>query len=73
MRSAGIEESLITDSARSDYKKYLEWAKNVLMTIGNPLYHWTHLELRCQFDITGKLFGSETAESIWHEVNEKLA
>lgn len=47
--------------------------KNVPMTIDNPFYHWTHLELRCPLGITGKLFGSETAESIWHEVNEKLA
>ncbi|CDG89524.1 hypothetical protein XBFFL1_2160023 [Xenorhabdus bovienii str. feltiae Florida] len=43
------------------------------MTIDNPFYHWTHLELRCPFGITGKLFGSESAESIWHEVDEKLA
>lgn len=73
MRSAGIEESLITGSTTSDYDKYLAWAKTVPMTLGNPLYHWTHLELRRPFGITGKLFSLETAESIWHEANEKLA
>ena len=43
------------------------------MTIGNPFYHWTHLELRRPFGITGKVFGPETAQSIWDEANEKLA
>lgn len=72
LRSAGIEERFITGDA-SDYEKYLAWAKTVPMTLGNPLYHWTHLELRRPFGITGKLFGPDTAESIWHECNEKLA
>ncbi|EKT61892.1 glucuronate isomerase [Providencia burhodogranariea] len=73
MRSAGIDESLITGHATRDYDKYLAWAKTVPMTLGNPLYHWTHLELRRPFGITGKLFSPETAELIWHEANEKLA
>ncbi|PJC87279.1 glucuronate isomerase [Vibrio sp. HA2012] len=72
MRSAGIDEHLITGDA-SDYEKYLAWAKTVPMTLGNPLYHWTHLELRRPFGVTGKLFSPETAESIWNECNEKLA
>ncbi len=72
MRSAGIDERLITGDA-SDYEKYLAWAKTVPMTLGNPLYHWTHLELRRPFGVTGKLFSPETAESIWNECNEKLA
>ena len=41
--------------------------------MGNPLYHWTHLELRRPFGITGTLFGPETADQIWHEGNELLA
>ncbi|MFD1093891.1 glucuronate isomerase [Providencia vermicola] len=73
MRSAGIPESLITGYETSHYEKYQAWAKTVPMTIGNPLYHWTHLELRRPFGITGKLFSPETSEAIWHEANEKLA
>ena len=72
MRSAGIEEHLITGDS-SEYEKYLAWAKTVPMTLGNPLYHWTHLELRRPFGITGKLFNPDTAEVIWNECNEKLA
>ena len=73
MRSAGIPEQLITGRDSSDYEKYQAWAKTVPMTLGNPLYHWTHLELRRPFGITGKVFGPETAQSIWDEANEKLA
>lgn len=72
LRSAGVEEHLITGNA-SDYEKYIAWAKVIPMTLGNPLYHWTHLELRRPFGITGKLFGPSTAQSIWDECNEKLA
>ncbi|MDE9537451.1 glucuronate isomerase, partial [Xenorhabdus bovienii] len=68
MRSAGVGEALITGPETSDYEKYLAWSKTVPMAIGNPLYHWTHLELRRPFGITGKLFGPDTAEAIWHEV-----
>ncbi|PSU35839.1 glucuronate isomerase [Photobacterium lutimaris] len=73
MRAAGIPEALITGKATSDFDKYMAWAKTVPQTLGNPLYHWTHLELRRPFGITGKLFGPETAEGIWHECNEMLA
>ncbi|MBC7006435.1 glucuronate isomerase, partial [Photobacterium sp. BZF1] len=73
MRSAGVPESLITGKETSDYDKYMAWAKTVPQTLGNPLYHWTHLELRRPFGITGKLFGPETADGIWHECNEMLA
>ncbi|PHM62085.1 glucuronate isomerase [Xenorhabdus ishibashii] len=73
MRAAGIEEALITGAESSDYEKYLAWAKTVPLTIGNPLYHWTHLELRRPFGISGKLFAPDTAEVIWHEANEKLS
>ncbi|MGG4609155.1 glucuronate isomerase [Providencia sp. Me31A] len=73
MRSAGIPESLITGSETDHYEKYQAWAKTVPMTLGNPLYHWTHLELRRPFGITGKLFSPATSEAIWHEANEKLA
>ncbi|MCY0803149.1 MULTISPECIES: glucuronate isomerase [Providencia] len=72
MRSAGIPEALITGKETSDYEKYQAWAKTVPMTLGNPLYHWTHLELRRPFGITGKLFSPDTADTIWHDANEKL-
>ncbi|KEY57150.1 glucuronate isomerase [Serratia sp. DD3] len=73
MRSAGVPESLITGKETSDYEKYQAWAQTVPKTLGNPLYHWTHLELRRPFGVTGKLFGPETAEDIWHHCNELLA
>lgn len=71
MRSAGIEERLITGDA-SEKEKFQAWAKTVPMTLGNPLFHWTHLELRRPFGITNKLLGPDTAENIWHECNEML-
>lgn len=72
MRSTGVSEPLITGDA-SDYDKYLAWAKTVPQTLGNPLYHWTHLELRRPFGITGTLLSPQTAETIWHQCNELLA
>ncbi|WP_375749208.1 glucuronate isomerase [Vibrio sp. HN007] len=72
MRSAGIPEQLITGNS-SDFDKYMAWAKTVPQCLGNPLYHWTHLELRRPFGITGKLFGPKTADEIWHQCNEMLA
>ncbi|MGD8171756.1 glucuronate isomerase [Vibrio sp. TRT 21S02] len=72
MRSAGIEEHFITGKA-SDYDKFCAWAKTVPQTLGNPLYHWTHLELRRPFGITNTLLNPQTAEHIWHQCNEQLA
>lgn len=73
MRSAGVPEALITGTQASDYEKFQAWAKTVPQTLGNPLYHWSHLELCRPFGITGKLFGPETADQIWNECNEMLA
>ncbi|MCL9634334.1 glucuronate isomerase [Priestia aryabhattai] len=70
MRANGIEEEKITGSA-SDYEKFLAWAKTVPMTIGNPLYHWTHLELKRFFDID-EILNEQTAPFIWEKANEKL-
>ncbi|MGL4476098.1 MAG: glucuronate isomerase [Shewanella sp.] len=72
LRTAGVSERLITGDA-SDYDKYLAWANTVPKTIGNPLYHWTHLELRRPFGITDTLFNPQSAETIWHRCNELLA
>ena len=62
MRSAGIDERLITGDA-SDYEKFQAWAKTVPMCLGNPLYHWTHLELQRYFGIT-ELLNPASASSI---------
>ncbi len=72
MRAAGIEERYITGDA-SDYDKFLAWSQTVPKTLGNPLYHWSHLELKRPFGITNTLLGPETAQRIWHECNERLA
>ncbi len=72
MRSAGIDERFITGDA-SEYEKYLAWAKTVPMALGNPLYHWTHLELRRPFGITNTLFGPNTAKAIWDQCGELLS
>lgn len=72
LRTAGVDERLITGDA-SDYEKYQVWAKTVPLTLGNPIYHWTHLELRRPFGIQNVLFSEKTADTIWHQVNEQLA
>lgn len=70
MRALGIDERLITGNA-SDYEKFTAWAKAVPYTIGNPLYHWTHLELKRYFH-TDLLLSEETSEEIWHLCNDRL-
>ncbi len=72
MRAAGVAESLITGKESSDRQKYDAWAQTVPKTLGNPLYHWTHLELRRPFGITGKLFNPNTAEEIWQQTRQQL-
>lgn len=72
LRSAGVDETLITGDA-SDYEKFVVWANTVPKTLGNPLYHWTHLELRRPFAIANVQLNAKTAEKIWAECNEKLA
>lgn len=71
MRANGVHEDYITGD-KSPYEKFLAWAKTVPNTFGNPLYHWTHLELLRYFDID-VLLNEETAPSIWEEANKKLA
>lgn len=70
MRSNGVEEEYITGNA-SDREKFQKWAETLEMAIGNPLYHWSHLELRKYFGYEGYLNG-ETAEEVWNLCNEKL-
>ncbi|MFS0778242.1 glucuronate isomerase [Neobacillus sp. 3P2-tot-E-2] len=70
MRANGISEEYITGNA-SDYEKFLAWARTVPMTIGNPLYNWTHLELQRFFGIYDVL-NEKSAPEIWEKVNAKL-
>lgn len=70
MRMHGIGESYITGDA-DDWDKFKAWADTVQHLIGNPLYHWTHLELKNVFGIE-KVLGPDTAREIWDECNEKL-
>lgn len=70
MRANGIDEKYITGDG-SDYEKFMAWAKTLPYTIGNPIYHWTHLELQRFFDIYEPL-NEKTADEIWNKVNAKL-
>lgn len=71
MRACGVPESHITGDA-SDYDKFAVWCETVPKIIGNPLYTWTHLELKRFFGID-LLVNKENAEKIWQLANEKLA
>lgn len=70
MRTLGIEEKYITGNA-SDKEKFIAWAQTVPHTLRNPLYHWTHLELKRYFGID-ELLNEESAERIYEEVNKQL-
>ena len=70
MRSNGVDEYYITGGA-SDREKFQKWAETLEKAIGNPLYHWSHLELQRYFGYTGALNG-ETAEEVWNICNAKL-
>lgn len=70
MRAFGIDEKYITGDV-SDYEKFLAYAKTIEMAIGNPLYHWTHLELQRYFGVH-EVLNEKTAPSIWKKVNEML-
>ena len=70
IRSNGIEERLITGDG-SDREKFQQFAEMLPKAIGNPLYHWTHLELKRYFGYDGVLNG-DTAEEVWNLCNKKL-
>ena len=71
MRANGVEERFCAGDA-SDKEKFLAYARTVPRAIRNPLYHWTHLELKRFFGID-KLLDEDTAEEIWEETTEKLS
>ncbi len=70
MRANGVDEKFCTGDAEP-FDKFLAWARTVPMTLRNPLYHWTHLELKRYFDID-VLLSEKTARRVWDEANEKL-
>jgi len=71
MRANGVPERLITGDA-SPREKFQAWAATVPKTLRNPLFHWTHLELRRYFGIE-TLLEADTAQAIWDEANRLLA
>ena len=70
MRSCGVDEKYITGDA-SDYEKFCKWAECLGKAIGNPLFHWSHLELQRYFGYNGVL-NKNTADEVWNLCNEKL-
>ncbi len=71
MRSCGVEERYITGDA-SDEEKFFKWAECLGKAIGNPLYHWSHLELQRYFGYHGHL-NKQTAKEVWELCNKKLS
>ena len=71
MRANGIPEKYITGNA-GDYEKFEKWAQTVPCCLGNPLYHWTHLELKNPFGIKNKPLSPDTAKEIYDFCSEML-
>ncbi|MGY6649720.1 glucuronate isomerase [Wenyingzhuangia sp. IMCC45574] len=71
MRTNGVDERYCTGDA-SDWEKFEKWAETVPHTVRNPLYHWTHMELKAFFGFTGVL-NKDTAKEVWDLANAKLA
>ena len=71
MRSNGVDEAYITGNA-PDREKFQKFAEALPRAIGNPMYHWCHLELKNYFGYEGVLNG-KTAEAVWNLCNKKLA
>ncbi len=72
MRWAGEPENLITGDA--DYRaKYDAFVRTITQSYGNPLYHWSHLEMFRYFDLEGTVLTPDTADRVWDQANEMLA
>jgi glucuronate isomerase len=71
MRANGVPERLVTGEA-SDWERFEAWARTVPATLRNPLYHWTHLELRNPFGVQG-LLSPDTARTVFDTCNRRLA
>ncbi len=72
LRAAGVPEEYITGNA-SDWEKFERWAEVCPLTVRNPLFHWTALELNRPFGINDRFLNKTTASGIWDDCNEKLA
>ncbi len=72
MRSNGVDERYCTGKDTSDWEKFEKWAETVPYTFRNPLYHWTHLELKTAFGINERL-NPETAREIYDRCNDIIA
>src|SRR5580704_3553473 len=72
MRACGVPEALITGEFATPREKFQAWAVTAPKTLRNPLFHWTHLELRRHFGIE-KLLEEGTAQEIWDETSRLLA
>ncbi|MCD6596400.1 MAG: glucuronate isomerase, partial [Bacteroidales bacterium] len=71
LRANGIPEEFITGQNSTQKEKFEKWAETVPYTLRNPLYHWTHLELKRYFEIS-TILNKETAGEIFEEANNKL-
>jgi glucuronate isomerase len=71
MRSNGVTEDYITGN-KSHKEKFVKWAETITYAIGNPLYHWTHLELKRYFNIK-ETINNRTIENIWDKCNKAIA
>ncbi|MBN1462811.1 MAG: glucuronate isomerase [Paludibacteraceae bacterium] len=71
MRTNGVDEKYCTGKDTSDWEKFEKWAETVPHTMRNPLYHWTHLELKTAFGVE-KLLSPATAREIYDECTAKL-
>ncbi len=71
MRTNGVDERYITGRDTGDWEKFEKWAATVPYTMRNPLYHWTHLELRTAFGVQ-KLLGPDTAREIYDQCTALL-
>jgi glucuronate isomerase len=71
MRTNGVDERYCTGKDTSDWEKFEKWAETVPYTMRNPLYHWTHLELKTAFEVN-EILNPTTAKKIYDICTEKL-
>ena len=71
MRTNGVNERYCTGDA-TDWEKFEKWAQTVPSTLRNPLYHWTHMELKNPFGVDNKLLNGDTAKEIYDHCNSLL-
>ncbi len=72
MRACGVDEAYITGKESGDWEKFEQFARVLPRAVGNPVYHWAHLELRRYFGCDTPL-GADTAAEVWEACNSRLA